>query len=407
MIINNYINLKKFYLLLALICILLTSCTKNEGANLDNIEIIDKQSTIDVISKEKILKTDDKTLLAKKDTSIIVGDDSDDRAEVEPDNKYYDKKDLLNEISNSLTPVNNPTDNISIDINDKPIITYRYYSPDYSTYIRCEVFYEQMYYHVKKLYIDDSSVPILVKELGEDDFMDYDIIDAALWVDNKNVILNGFYLYNIMTEKFWVFNKLSGIKPDQLNDYAINYEKTHIAFYTRDKVFVYSIFDNTLTELWNGFGGSIAHITPHKVLWDNNNNIYFEESYELIENNKSKEYRKIYQVNILTNEVETIFDGMFSLSSNSYDGKYLVINNYGNGTIKGAPYYVLDSKNKNVIHEYFGNNSMWSVREYNILNILYDDSFQQKLNIINLKQNNLVDSVNITEDKLANYFLYR
>lgn len=401
MIENKVLIAKKLILLLTVILVFIllsSSCTKKGVIDLKNPKLDNKQTHVTPKQKQSLPKNTN--INQKNNSSSNVTKETIKLEASNADNESQLEKNLLKHISNNIEAIDNPSDSINFKINDTNYSSYRYYSPDYSTYIRCEFFYEDMDYFVKKLYIEDSTEPFHIKNLSTEASVDPYQKDSVLWIDNQYVILYGVCLYNTTTNKFWKLNQLSNINYNLLYDYTINNNRTHITYYTDNKIYTYSIYDDAVINICK-ISNETNNYPNYIILYDINDNIYFEESYEVIKDGYCNEYRKIYKTNIQSGEIQTLYNGEYHLLSSSFDGKYILIAEYDKKK-KSWINIVLDTEANVEITKLMGSYK-WSIKNYNLLNIRPYDKLCE---ILTFDNNNTIHSININKKDLVNYWIY-
>ncbi|GMQ59587.1 hypothetical protein AN1V17_39840 [Vallitalea sediminicola] len=272
--------------------------------------------------------------------------------------------------SNYIKQIDNPSKTIDYTcIADNLIKSYKYYSPKYTTYIRCDIYYIQMVCYIKKLYIGDSTEPFYINEYSQDSTLSDDIKDSAIWINETNILVDGLYLYKIPTQTFNEFTSLCNqLVPNQLLDYTINNCRTHIAYLTNDKIYLFDIYNNDIRTI-----SKESHLTDyqneHRILWDEKNQIYFDTYYEIFLDNRNKTKNKIFKFNLETDMLELLYDDTYALGPSSYDNRYGTIYNYNALNTDGHHCLVkiLDNKTNSIIFEFLGTHFSWSNNSYEIL----------------------------------------
>jgi hypothetical protein len=286
-------------------------------------------------------------------------------------NKLMDLDIFNKDISNTLKKINNPfkTNDYIKEPEYSVIRTHKYFSPNNNDYIRCDIYLEPTVCYVKKLYIGESSESFYENQYSNNNSLDADVKEPIIWINEMNILINGLYLYHIPNQSFYEFNLLSEkITSEEILDYTINNDITQIAYLTNENIYIFDIYNNTLKMI-----SKESHLTnyqnQHRIIWDQNNNIYFETYYDVLEENEYRTKNKIFRLNPSNKKVEILYDGTYTLGPSSFDNRYHIIFNFYASTTDGKHWLnkIVDTKSHIIIYEFLGKRHFWSNNSYELL----------------------------------------
>jgi hypothetical protein len=257
---------------------------------------------------------------------------------------------------------------------------HRFYSPDKKNFVR-EIFYpnEEDFsfgYVDTKLYLNDSKIDF--DQHFYQDFFNKESRTPTIWIDNKNILVNGKYILNIDTntkdyidfsevvEKGkWLTKKeidsSEDIKKSKwASNYRFNKQTNQIAYVfveadysgqdTLEQVYLYDL-KNRKWELIHEEKCYIEKGTPYgiscfQVFWDDQNNLYFDIcGIDII--------YKIYQYDSSDKSI-SLYHTKDMLYSASPSGRYLVLRHYDDE--ESSDLYTIINPNTHEVIDTFTNN---------------------------------------------------